>query len=304
MNQYYADPSKVEGDIEAQIRQSIAILERLGDDAGLARAWLSMSGVRIVGTRWGEAAEAVERVIGHAQKAGDRVLLIRAGPNLAMCAQFGPTPVPEAIRLREGDHRSLDRRPEGRGGDAAQPRPPPRQARRVRHCPRRISAGASNARGARLEVPGGPHLDRLRPHRDAGRRSGCGRGGVATRLRGADRLGDRNYISTVAAYLAEALCQQGRFDDASTMASFSADVAAPDDVYTQVALRRVRGKAHSWLRRHDAAEAACREAVDLSRTEDDPTDQANALLGPRARPARRRPGCRGDCSRDRGTGAV
>jgi tetratricopeptide (TPR) repeat protein len=91
------------------------------------------------------------------------------------------------------------------------------------------------------------------------------------------RLGDRNFISTVAAYLAEALCQQGRFDDASSMASFSAGIAAPDDVYTQVALNRVRGKVLSWLGQHEAAEAMCRAAVDLSRTEDDPTDQADAL---------------------------
>ena len=277
MNQYYADPSKVEGDIETQIRQSIAILERLGDDAGLARAWLSMSGVRIVGTRWGEAAEAVERVIGHAQKAGDRVLEIRAGPNLAMCAQFGPTPVPEAIRLCEeiiarstGDQkaeavtlRSLAHLHAKRGEfDIA--RDEYRRARRtLEELGWKFHAALTSIDSGPIEMLAGDPVAaeaELRHDYEA-----------------LDRLGDRNYISTVAAYLAEALCQQGRFDDASTMASFSADVAAPDDVYTQVALRRVRGKVHSWFRRHDAAEATCREAVDLSRTEDDPTDQANAL---------------------------
>ena len=277
MTQYNADPARVEGDIEARILESIADLERVGYEAGLARAWLSMSQVRIVGARYGDVAEAVERVIEHAQKAGDRVLEIRAGPNLAHCAQFGPMPVPEAIQLCEeiiarsgGDQkaeavtlRSLAHL-HAKSGEFDTARDEYRRARRtLEELGWKFHAALTSINSGPIEMLAGDPVAaeaELRHDYEA-----------------LDRLGDRNFISTVAAYLAEALCQQGRFDDASTMASFSAGVAAPDDVYTQVALNRVRGKVLSRLGQHDAAEAMCRVAVDLSRTEDDPTDQADAL---------------------------
>ncbi len=277
MVQYNADPARVEGNIEEKIRESVVVLERAGSEEGLARAWLSMSQVRIVGARYGDAAEAVERVIEHAQKAGDRVLEIRAGPNLAHCAQFGPMPVPEAIRLCEeiiersgGDQkaeavtlRSLAHLHAKRGEfDAA--RDEYRRARRtLEELGWRFHAALTSINSGPIEMlAGDPVAAEAELRRD---------------YEALDRLGDRNFISTVAAYLAEALCQQGRFDEASEIASFSAGIAALDDVYTQVVLNRVRGKVLSRLGRHDEAVAECGTAVELSRTEDDPTDQADAL---------------------------
>ena len=44
-----------------------------------------------------------------------------------------------------------------------------------------------------------------------------------------DRLGERNFISTVAASLSVALIEAGRYDEADAKAAFAAEVAAPDD---------------------------------------------------------------------------
>src|SRR5438270_12703106 len=52
-----------------------------------------------------------------------------------------------------------------------------------------------------------------------------------------DRLGDRNYISTIAAYLAEALYRRGRYDESRTFPTFSAGVSAPDQPGTPVLWR-------------------------------------------------------------------
>jgi hypothetical protein len=99
IRQYYADPSKVEGAVEDRVREGIRVLEHVGDEEGLAGAWRAMAGLRMMDAHWGAAAKAIEKVIAHARKAGNRVLEIRAAPNLAICAEFGPTPVDEAIRV-------------------------------------------------------------------------------------------------------------------------------------------------------------------------------------------------------------
>ena len=70
MKQYYADPSKVEGRVEDRVREGIGVLERVGDEEGLARAWLAMAGLRMVDRQWGAAAKAIENVIEHARQAG------------------------------------------------------------------------------------------------------------------------------------------------------------------------------------------------------------------------------------------
>ena len=94
-----------------------------------------------------------------------------------------------------------------------------------------------------------------------------------------DRLGDRNFISTVAGHLAEALYRQERYDESGTFAAFTADVAAPDDLATQVLWRGVSAKLLVRQGRMEEAERLRAQAVELNQREDDPIDdQANALM--------------------------
>jgi hypothetical protein len=93
------------------------------------------------------------------------------------------------------------------------------------------------------------------------------------------RLGDRNYISTVSAYLAEALYRQDKYEESRTFAAYSAEVAAPDDLGTQVLWRGVSAKLLAQQGQLEAAERVAREAVDLSRGEHDMIDnRANILM--------------------------
>jgi ATP/maltotriose-dependent transcriptional regulator MalT len=91
-------------------------------------------------------------------------------------------------------------------------------------------------------------------------------------------LGERNYISTVAAILAEALYRQGRDADAELFATRSAEIAAPDDVVTQFLWRLVRAKLRAHQGAFDEALSLANEAVELTRQSDDVIEQANALM--------------------------
>jgi hypothetical protein len=93
-----------------------------------------------------------------------------------------------------------------------------------------------------------------------------------------DAMGERNYISTIAGLLAEALYRQGRYDEAATYAELCEGIAASSDVLSQYLWRGVRGKLV-------ARGGAQTEGIDLARSgvaesekSDDIEGQGNALI--------------------------
>ena len=197
-----------------------------------------------------------------------------------MCAEYGPTPVAEAIRICEELIAAIGRRPQGRGDRAAE-RSPTCTPCAATSTPRATSTGAPDAMLEELgwtfiaalgSIVSGP-IEMLAGDPVAAEAE------LRRDYETLDRLGDRNYISTVAAYLAEALYRQGRFDEAR------------HDGDLQRRGRRARRRRHagragaacrpsSWPSgaSYEEAERLGREAVELSRREDDPIDQANALM--------------------------
>ncbi len=93
-----------------------------------------------------------------------------------------------------------------------------------------------------------------------------------------ESLGEKNYISTTAAFLAEALSEQGRDEEADTFTRISQEIAAPDDILTQYLWRCVRGKVLARRGAFEAAEAIVREGLDIIRAAEEPDSQGNALL--------------------------
>jgi class 3 adenylate cyclase/predicted ATPase len=278
MNRFYEDPGTIEGRTEDHVQEAIEALEALGDHEGSARAWLAMAGVRMVDAQWGAAEQAIERVIEHARLAGDRVLERRAAPNLAMCAEYGPTRVADAIRICESiiAEAAGDRNVEaialralahmhGMTGDFAAARDEYRRARTtLEQFGWRFQASLGSMVSGPVELLAGDPV--------------AAEAELRTDYQTLGRLGDRNYISTVAGYLAQALYQQGRFDEAGEFATISREVADADDIATQVLWRSVNAKVLARRGLLKEANGLAREAVELSRAEDDPIDQANAQM--------------------------
>ena len=50
------------------VPEGIRVLERVGDDEGLAHAWLAVASLRMVDSHWGAAAKAIAEKISAANK--------------------------------------------------------------------------------------------------------------------------------------------------------------------------------------------------------------------------------------------
>ncbi len=82
----------------------------------------------------------------------------------------------------------------------------------------------------------------------------------------------------MAAYLADALYQQGRADEAEALTRFVEENAAADDYIPQFTWRTVRGKVLAGRGELETAEALVREAMAIVRTTDDIDAQADTLM--------------------------
>ena len=91
-------------------------------------------------------------------------------------------------------------------------------------------------------------------------------------------MGEKNYISTVAALLADAVYRQDRLEDAERYAAESAEVAAHDDVTSQALWRTVRAKVAARGGSVEEARRLATEAVELARTSEDPDLLTRALI--------------------------
>ncbi|MFN8619746.1 MAG: adenylate/guanylate cyclase domain-containing protein [Chloroflexota bacterium] len=266
-------------EVVRQVRAQMRILEREGDDRGLARAWLILTNVHLGATRYLDATEAAEQMLAHARAAGDATLLRRARPALATCAQLGPTPVPEAIALVEGVLAELE-------GD-------------------RMSEAFTLRALANLEAMRG-HLDEARTLyrrvrgtlEDLGWRFHAALTSVAAsgpieliaddavaaeaELRkdhvALAAMGEQNYISTVAAFLAEALYRQDRLDEAYGFTEEAERIAAEDDAATQALWRQVRAKIVARRGDPGTGETLARTAIAIIEEAQDPESQGWAWL--------------------------
>jgi tetratricopeptide (TPR) repeat protein len=93
-----------------------------------------------------------------------------------------------------------------------------------------------------------------------------------------DSIGEKGYLSTHTALLAQVLYLQGRFGECEEMTRLAEESGASDDIPTQVLWRHVRAKLIAREGRHDQAVALAEEAVALNEGTDSWDIRADALL--------------------------
>jgi class 3 adenylate cyclase/tetratricopeptide (TPR) repeat protein len=250
---------------------SIPLLEDLGDDLGLARAWWLKSETHINACRWGARAADIERALEHAKRADDIGEEAALSALLAQALHYGPTPVPEAIgRCEEmltmaipdrsyqaGLQSTLGalRAMEGNFDDA---RSLWDEARTVYE-----ELGLRARRAGRSLIPA--EIELL-----------AGNPGEAVAIldwacEKLEELGVESIRATTSAFLADALCEVGDFTEAKRFAELAAQSGAHDDVVTQVMWRIARSKA-------DGDSQLAEEAHRLAQTTDYPDLKARAFI--------------------------
>lgn len=254
--------------VEREIADAIEVFTAAGDEAGLAMAWRLLAWVAGTACRFGDAADASERAVEHARRAGDVRQERRAATAYGGAALLGPTNVDEAIARCESclEQTAGDRQSEGHllamlaGLYAMQGS--------FDHARDLVTRGRTVLEELDLDV------DAARVDLEAGRVEMLARDLEAAerRLRRAyealDAVGEKYLLSTVAGYLAQTLVERGAIEDADALVDRARELATDGDVETQALWRYVRGRTLARRRAFDDAEAIAREALALL----EPTD--------------------------------
>src|SRR4051794_17975403 len=93
-----------------------------------------------------------------------------------------------------------------------------------------------------------------------------------------EEMGEMNFASTLAARLAQALCDLGRYDEALRYVSISRRTAASGDVVSQVILRGAQGKILASGGNYEEAESIIQQAIRLAARTDALNMQADILV--------------------------
>jgi tetratricopeptide (TPR) repeat protein len=286
------NPADSTDDIVHVAEAAIPVLEELGDDLGLAKAWWLRSEAEVNAGHWGERAAALERALEHSRRASDSRDESTLTALLAQALLYGPTPVPEAIERCE-QLRLVTTGGETAGDEGS----PDRQLDRAVEAAVATSLAELRAMQGEFEQArslcaraqeiydelGLRYMRAVRCVTNAAVELLAGdAAAAASELRAGydalESMGERGVRATVAAFLAHTLSLQGAYEEAERFAAISEEAAAAADVVTQAMLRAARAVA--TVRSGDAARAEklAREAVELAESTDFLDFEATMLL--------------------------
>jgi class 3 adenylate cyclase/tetratricopeptide (TPR) repeat protein len=256
----------------------IPVLEELGDDLGLARAYRLMGDVHFARSSYANADRAFEQAIERARKAGAEYeeaesLRLYAGSGL-----YGPAPADEVMKRCEQIMEVARGNPMAEAGAI--------RSMGVLNAMRgRIDQGRELVReSAQVLEDNGLTLRATFVSEAIGFiETLAGDHAAAERaLRAAhdevSRLGELGYQATAAALLAHAICAQERFDEAEEYCRIAREVGAEDDFATQVLWRSAQAKVLAARGQHAEAADLARAAVELAEDTDDTNMCADSLM--------------------------
>jgi len=259
----------------ALAKDAIDVFHAGEDEAGLARAWEAIGEVENMRCHWRAQVGAFEQAIVHAKRSGDERLTGLMAARIVHGNFWGPTPVEEALSWLD-EHRELVWTRPG-------------LVPLARGLLKAMSGNFDAARSLVAEARG--RVEELRARMmvvnvEEGRcwlELWAGDLGAAERaIRRAcellEEMGEKGSLSTRSALLAQVLCALERYDEAEEWSRRSEELAASDDVATQMLWRRARARVLAHRGELTEAERLMREALALLKQTDMLNDQADARM--------------------------
>ncbi len=274
----YTDPEGRSEEIRAEVERAIPVFEELDDQEGLARTARLLTEIDWMACRYSAVERSLERAIEHARRAGDRTMEMLSLAMLASAVLLGPTPAEMGIRrCREIFERSGgDRRVEVSVLAAeAQLRAMLGRFEGTRERIRKAYAIIEDLGAAFYSTHASEALafvEMLADDPAAAEREL--RWGYET----LEQMGERGFLSTAAAEMAQAIAAQGRYDEAERFARISLEAAARDDIASQVISRSVLARVEAQRGREEEAERLAREAWAMADATDNLNLQGDALV--------------------------
>jgi class 3 adenylate cyclase/tetratricopeptide (TPR) repeat protein len=259
------------GDAEALVDEAVSFFAERGDDAGLAEAWSLAASRDHSAGRMRSLALAIERTIEHGERAGSIAVVNEARLWQYAPYAFGPFSVEAGLAFFDSHPSpnpvvtSLRGQLLAMRGEVATARELMREAQeRASELGQLTLLGALKMGETEVELLAG----------DAERALEAGRAGIDH----LERAGETGWLSTLLGYTAEALYRLGRDDEAWELTVQAEEAGAEDDVMTLMLVRQLRGKLLARRGEFADAERLAREAVALSRGEEDPLHHADSLF--------------------------
>jgi tetratricopeptide (TPR) repeat protein len=275
----FTDPDGIMKEGLDELQQAIPVLEELGEERALAKAWRLEAELHQFRLHIGEMETAAKTALDYARRAGDEPERHEVQCMLVLVDQLGPTPVPIAIARTEALIEQVGNDPRVRAyassvlglfkamsGEFD-------EARRLSAVARGIceelewrfllGAGVPQVDGE-IELLAGDPIEAERVMRP----------GYELLV----EMGERSNLSTVVAMLAEALYRKGDLEGAERFTLESEQAAAVEDVAAQSAWRSIRAKVLARRGQLTEAESLARQAVTLVRDTDAPDIQGDMLM--------------------------
>jgi DNA-binding SARP family transcriptional activator len=255
----FTEPDAAADELVLTAEQAIKVFETAGDELGLARAWRLVGQAHYLARRAGASAEAAERALAHARRAGNRFEEREIVEWLAAALVLGPAPAPEAAHRCE---RLLE---DVRGDRALEIQVLGTLAYMVAIQGRRAAADELFARGRRI-VEEGEWISWLFPIQFGFIRLWENDPVAAERqlrpaYEGLKRVGEKSHFSSIATLLAQSVYAQSRYQEAEELAVEAERAARPNDVHVQTISRTTRAKVLACRGELGVAEELAREGV-------------------------------------------